>query len=184
MTLDRLVEELRRRAEDELKAETARQEAERAHLLAERDRQLAEIRESARTAGERDAARERTQRIASARLAARKLTYEAREREMGEALAQTRELLRAYTRDSEYPAALKRMVATAVDQLGRSIKVYGRAEDASALKAAAGKSFDDRSVAILGGLIAETSDGSRRLNLSLDELLRRREDGLRELLGR
>jgi len=32
-------------------------------------------------------------------------------------------------------------------------------------------------------LIAETPDGSRRLNLSFDELLRLREDRVRELLA-
>ena len=47
----------------------------------------------------------------------------------------------------------------------------------------AGKGFDDTPAPILGGLIAVTSDGSRRLNLSFDELLRLREDQVRTLLA-
>ncbi len=183
MTLDRLIDEIRRRAEADLKAEGDRQAAEKRRIAADRDRELQSIQEEARRAGEREAVRERTQRIAAARLAARKLAYEARERRMGDALDQSRDLLKEYTEGSEYPKVLKRMYASAVDVLGKSIRVYGRAEDAAALKSVAGKNFDDREAPILGGLIAETSDGERRLNLSFDELLRLREDRLRELLA-
>jgi vacuolar-type H+-ATPase subunit E/Vma4 len=117
-------------------------------------------------------------------MAARKLTYEAREQQLGEALQQVWTMLASVPKEADYPQVLKRMYATAVDELGKSVRVYGRAEDAAALKAVAGKNFDDRTAPILGGLIAETPDGNRRLNLSLDELLRRREDELRELLAR
>ncbi len=184
MSLERLVEEIRLRADADLKAETARQESERARIIQERDQRVAEITsENARSAG-LEATRERAQKVAAARLAARKLAYEALERQMGDALAQSRTLLQAYTRDSEYPLVLKRMFALAQDSLGKTVKIYGRTEDAAALKALAGKSFDDRAMPIMGGLIAETPDGNRRLNLSLDELLRLNEDRLRGLLAK
>ncbi|MCI4366656.1 MAG: hypothetical protein L3K08_02770, partial [Thermoplasmata archaeon] len=183
-SLERLVEEIRQRAEEELRAERAKAESEIAKVAVDRDRRIAEIRDESRRMAETESNRERTQRIASARLAARKLSYEAQERQMTDALAQSRGLLRAYTQEPEYPAVLKRMYALATDQLGKGVRVYGRAEDASALKSVAGKNFDDRVAPILGGLIAETSDGDRRLNLSFDELLRLREDRLRDLLSR
>ena len=184
MTLERLVEEIRRQAEADLKAETDRQDAERTRIAADRDHRIEEIRAEAKRSGEREAAREHAQKVAGARMAVRKMAYEARERQVGDALVQSRKLLSDYTDDSEYPAVLKRMYAAAVEQLGKSIKVYGRAEDASVLRSVAGKSFDDTAAPILGGLIAETADGERRLNLSFDELLRRREDQLRDLLAK
>jgi len=184
MSLERLVEEIRLRAEEELRAEEARIATETERLETEKATRVREIHETARQGAEREAARERTQKIASARLAARKLSYEARERQMGDALGQARDLLKAYTKEPEYAHVLKRMYAVAADELGKTIRVYGRKEDTIPLKAAAGKNFDDRGAPILGGLIAETADGARRLNLSFDELLRLREDRLRELLAK
>jgi V/A-type H+/Na+-transporting ATPase subunit E len=184
MSLENLVEEIRRGAEAELRTEQQRLSTETARIGADRDARVEEIRATSQRTAEGESQRERAQRIAAARLAARKLAYEAKERQMADALAQSKALLKAYTADPEYPQALKRMVAFATDQLGKAIKVYGRAEDAAALKTAAGKTFDDRTVPILGGLIAETPDGNRRLNLSFDELLRLREDRLRDLLSK
>lgn len=184
MSLERLVEEIRRRGEEEAQAEQTRWEAEVARRSTERDRRVGEIRTDAARSAELEAAREHAQKIASARLAARKLTYEARERQTGDALRDARNLLTAYTKEAEYAQVLKRMAALSQGTLGKSVRIYGRKEDAGLLKAAAGKAFDDRTAPILGGLIAETPDGERRLNLSFDELLRLREDRLRELFAK
>jgi|SRR5580658_863855 vacuolar-type H+-ATPase subunit E/Vma4 len=183
MTLDGLIEQIRHHSQEEVQAEGSRLEEAKRQGIEDRRRRVAQILEEAKSSAEREAARERTQRLAGARMAARKLNYEAQERQVTDALAQSRGLLAAFTRESDYPQVLKRMYATAVEQLGKSVKIYGRGEDAAALKTLAGKNYDDRTAPILGGLIAETPDGDRRLNLSFDELLRRREDLLRELLA-
>jgi V/A-type H+/Na+-transporting ATPase subunit E len=184
MPLERLVEEIRLKGEAELAAERQRLDAEIARIIGERDAKVSAIRGELAKTAELEATRERVQKVASARLQARKLAYEARERQMVDALAQSKAVLKSFTQDPEYPQLLKRMYAYAADELGKSVKIFGRAEDAAALKAAGGKSFDDRTVPILGGLIAETSDGLRRLNLSFDELVRLREAKLRDLLAK
>ena len=184
MTLERLVEEIRLKAEEEFRAEQAKVDAERAKIEADRDARVRQIAEEADRGAVNESGRARAQTLAGARLASRKLAYEARERQMGDALDQSRKLLSAYTKDPEYKEVLKRMFAVATDQLGKSIHVSGRADDAAALKAIAGKAFDDQELPILGGLVAETVDGNRRLNLSFDELLRLREDRLRDLLAK
>jgi len=184
VSLERLVEEIHRRAEEELNAERSRVEEEERSIAADRDARIAQLNEAARKAGEAEAARLRVQKVATARLAARKLAYEAKERRMNDALRQSRALLQAYTKEPEYKDVLKRMAATATEELGRSVRISGRSEDAALLKAVAGRSFDDTPQPILGGLVAESSNGERRLNLSFDELLRLREDRLRDLLAK
>ncbi|MGC2204790.1 MAG: V-type ATP synthase subunit E family protein, partial [Thermoplasmata archaeon] len=149
----------------------------------DRDRRIGEVRTESARATEIEVARERAQRIAAAKLRARKLLYEAREQRLEGALRDTRTLLSDYTGSSDYAAVLKRMVSVATDALGKQVRISGRADDAAKLGRAAGKLFDPTERTILGGLIAETSDGSRRLNLSFDELLRLREDKVRELLA-
>jgi vacuolar-type H+-ATPase subunit E/Vma4 len=183
MSLESLVEEIRRRAEAELAATVDQQKKDEARIVAERDARIAEIRASSQRATESEVARERAQRIAAAKLQSRKMLYEARERRLEEGLRETRSLLAEFTRSPEYPPVLKRMVEVATDALGRQVRISGRAEDASLLSKAAGRAFDPTPVAIVGGLVAETTDKSRRLNLSFDELLRLREDQVRELLA-
>jgi vacuolar-type H+-ATPase subunit E/Vma4 len=183
MSLESLVEEIRQHAETELRATLDQQKSEAARILADRDRRVAEIRAASQRATEMDVARERAQRVAAAKLQARKLLYEAREKRLEDGLRETRSLLAQYTASPAYPAVLKRMVDVANRSLGRQLRISGRAEDSSVLARVAGKSFDPTPQPIVGGLIAETTDKSRRLNLSFDELLRLREDEVRELLA-
>ena len=183
MTLEALVEEIRQRAEAELAATMERQKTESAKILEERDRKIRDIRESSERATETESAREHAQRVAAAKLQSRKMLYEAREQRLEQGLKQTRTLLSDFTSTPAYPNVLKRMVETATSSLGKQVRISGRSEDAPLLSKAAGKTFDATAQPILGGLIAETTDGSRRLNLSFDELLRLREDAVRELLA-
>lgn len=183
MSLERLVEEIRSRAQLEIKTAEEAQRTESARIATERDRRLEEIRSQAERATQVETGRERAQRLAAAKLKARQGLYEAREARLTDAIRETRELLRDYTKSPEYPKVLERMVAAAKAELGGSVRVSGRAEDSERLRRIAATSFDATPRSILGGLIAETPDGSRRLNFSFDELLRLREDRVRELLA-
>ncbi len=182
MSLDGLVAEIESRTRQALAQERAAFDAERTKIVAERDRRIAELRAESERQAELAAARERTRRLAAARLAAKKLEYEFRERRTRELLAAVRAELGDYTRTAQYPRLLKRMYAAAVGQLGKDARVRGRAEDARTLKGIAGSGFDPAALPVLGGLVAETPDGSRRLDLTFDELLRLREDRLRTVL--
>jgi V/A-type H+/Na+-transporting ATPase subunit E len=183
MSLESLVAEIRSRGQAELRSiETARA-AEAGRIAAARDAEITALRTDAERAAEAEASRERAQRLAAAKLKARKLLYEAREARLERAIQDTRDLLQKYADSDDYPATLKRMVDVANDRLGKQVRVMGRAADSGRLARAAGKTVDPTPVPILGGLIAETTDGTRRLNLSFDELLRLHEDRVRELLA-
>jgi len=182
MTLESLVEEIRRRGEADLARIAGERDRQATAIAAERDRRLGEIRAESERTSAAEVARERTQRVAAAKLKARQMLYEAREARLVRAVGETRDLLEQFTGTSAYPAVLRRMFQVATTSLGKQVKVRGRSEDSATLARVAGKSFDPSPEPILGGLIAETTDGSRRLNLSLDELLRLHEDEVRELL--
>jgi vacuolar-type H+-ATPase subunit E/Vma4 len=182
MSLERLVAEIESRAQQEIASEQARFEKEQAELLADRARRIEAIRAETLRRATQDAARERTRRIAGARLEAKKLGYEYQEARTKELLEAVKADLAEYAGSADYPKLMKRMYASAVSRLGKDLKVRGRAEDAKLLRTIAGGGFDDTPVPVTGGFVAETSDGTRRLNLTFDELLRLREDALRSLL--
>ncbi len=183
MTLEDLVDEIRRRGEADLAKVAEERDRVAAEIAADRDRRLVEIRAESKRLIALKTARDRTQRVAAAKLRARKVIYEVREARLGRAVEETRTLLRDYTQSRDYPLVLRRMFQTATSTLGKQVRVSGRGEDAAVLQKVAGHSFDPRPQPILGGLVAETPDGSRRLNLSFDELLRLHEDQVRELLA-
>jgi vacuolar-type H+-ATPase subunit E/Vma4 len=183
MPLESLVEEIRRRGETELKSVTEKRAADEAKIDHDRDARVASVRAEAARSATADAARERAQRVAAAKLAARKQLYTAREARLVAALAETKGVLSAFTGSDDYGPVLKKMFRAARAELGDSARISGREADATALARLAGKSFDPTPRSILGGLIAETPDGSRRLDLSFDELLRLRGDKVRELLA-
>ncbi len=183
MSLESLVEEIRARGDHELAAVARQGATELATVASERESRVSAIRSDSVKATDADVARERAQRIAAAHLAARRALYEAREERLDRGLAETRVLFVDLTGTPEYAAILRRMIASATDRLGRGVRISGRSEDAALLGRLAGKSFDPTLRAIVGGIVAETDDGRRRLELSFDELLRQRADAVRALLS-
>ncbi len=183
MSLESLVDEIRARGESELKAVLERRDAELGRLAAERDARVSALRAASRKATDAEASRERSQRLAAAHLAARRMLYEAREERLDRGLAETRELFGALGNGASYPTIVRRMIASSTSRLGRSARISGRREDATLLARLAGPGFDPTPRAILGGIVAESEDGHRRLDLSFDELLRQRADAVRRLLA-
>lgn len=183
MSLDRLVEEIAARGAAQVRAieETTAREA--AKITAERDRRVLAIQQGMERAAAIEASRERAQRVAAAKLRSRQRLYEAREARLKSSLAATQQLLADFTNRPEYPKVLERMYRYATETLGDGVRLKGRAEDAAALKKIAPGRLDPNPAPIVGGLIAETADGSRSLDLSFNELLRLREDRVRELLA-
>jgi len=183
MSLESLAEEIRARGESEFSEIGRRRAADLVKIAQDRDARVAALRADAAKATEAEVARERAQRLAAAHLAARRRLYEAREERLDRGLLETRELFRGLTEQASYAPILRRMIASATARLGRSARISGRAEDAGVLGRLAGKAFDPTPRPILGGLVAETEDGRRRLDLSFDELLRQRSDAVRGLLA-
>lgn len=182
MPLESLVDEIRSRGQAELKAIVDRRTSDLAKVASELETRIAAVRAEAAKATEAEIARDRAQRVAAAHLTARRLAYEAREERLERGLTEARELLGRLGASPTYPKILGRMIAAASSRLGDSIRISGRKQDAAVLSRLAGRSFDPTPRAIVGGIVAETPDGHRRLDLSFDELLRQRSDVVRGLL--
>lgn len=184
MGLERLAAEIEAKAKAELDAELARRSQEEAKLLASRAERLKAIDDASQRILEVESRREKVQRLARAKVEARKLLYEARERRIGTGLKSARDALADYTKSSDYPKLLEKMVEHATEVLGPKVKLLARSADLPTLKSVAGRGVPASAAPMIGGLIAETPDGKRRLDLSFDDLLRLKEDRVREILSR
>ena len=109
MSLERLVAEIESRAQQQIVSEQARFESEKAKILAERARRIETLRASALREASQAAARERTRRVAGARLEAKKLGYEFQETRTREMLEAVKSQLAEYAGSPDYPKLLRRM---------------------------------------------------------------------------
>jgi vacuolar-type H+-ATPase subunit E/Vma4 len=185
MTLEALLQETQSRGEAELKELQDRTRAEIEKLRAETAKEVEEIRARSTRKGEAEAARERARELASAELRAKRVLFEAKELRIRGALEDLRARLASYTRTPEYPKLLSSMVDLATATLGPSIRIRVREEDVPRLPARAQALVDRKApLSVIGGLVAETPDGARAMNMTFEELLRLREDRLREILSR
>ncbi len=184
MTLEALVKEIETRSAKEVRDLEAKLEAERRAIEEATRQESVRIRGESEKRAQVEATRERARLVASAKLQAKKVLFEAREKRTASALEEVRARLVAYAKGPEYPGLLSGMVSAGTSSLGNDVRLLVRPEDVPLLPARSRTLVDDgRPLKGMGGLIVEKKDGSRSLNLTFEELLRLREDRVREVLG-
>lgn len=185
MTLEALLKEVEARSASETRALEMKLEAERKAVEAQTRAEVERIRSDADRKSQVEAAREKARLLASAKLEAKKVLFEARERRTNAALEEVKKRLAAYAKSAEYPGLLASMVSAGTGVLGDKVRLLMRPEDVALLPAKMRSWVDDkRPIAVMGGLVVERADGSRSLNYTFEELLRLREDRVREILSR
>lgn len=185
MTLEALVKEIEARSSKEVRDLELKLENERRKVEETAHRDTERIKAEADRKAQLEATRERARLVASAKLQAKKVLFEAREKRTAAALEEVRGRLAAYAKGPDYPVLLANMVSSGTTVLGADVKILARPADVPLLPAKSRPLVDDaRPLRALGGLIIEKKDGSRSLNLTFEELLRLREDRVREILAR
>lgn len=185
MTLEAILREVQARSEAESAALQAKFASERSALEAQSRAEAERITADADRKSQLEANREKARLAASAKLEAKKLQFEARERRTHAALEEVRARLAAYAKGPEYAGVLQSMVDQGISVLGDQVRLCMRPEDVALLPAKMRTWVDaTRPLTALGGLVVERTDGSRALNLTFEELLRMREDRVREILSK
>lgn len=185
MTLEALLREVDQRSAAEVQALEAKYASESKAIEDSTRAEVERIRAEADRKSQVEAGREKARLVASAKLEAKKALFEARERRTNAALDEVRARLAAYSKSAEYPSVLVSMVNYATSVLGDKVRLLARPEDVPLLPAKARAWVDTaRPLSSMGGLVIERADGSRSLNFTFEELLRLREDRVREILAR
>lgn len=185
MTLESLVSAIEERSRRELEEIQRKLEADVAAQRAATEAQIRAIQEDAERRARVEAERERARILAGARLQSRRILFEAQEARVARGLELVRAWLGQLSQSPEYPRLLSALVTRGVERLGTSPRVLLRSQDLKLLPPALARLVDTgRPLSGLGGAVIESADGSRRLNLTFEELLRLREDALRAILAR
>ncbi len=127
----------------------------------------------AKLRSEREAARI----LEGGKLEAKKIVFDAINKNLDSTFEIIKKDLGKYTQNSEYKNILEQMIKTSKNALGKNITIHFKEEDKSL--------FNDSEVTLgstiqtLGGIVAENSDGTKELDLTFEELLRNNEDEIK-----
>lgn len=177
-TLLREVEDKRKKALEAIESEYAAK-IEDIRKNAEREKKSSQ--ESAKRQALELSQRERIRIDGSAKLQAKKMIFDATEKMLESNLAALKQTLSDWAGTKEYQDLLPKMVKYASKRLGGEIKVACRAADVAVLKKS-GIEVASSNLNTMGGFRAEKKDGTLELDLTLEEILRGREDEVRRLI--
>lgn len=168
MTLDTVIQAIREKGRSEADQLLAEARAERERILsevrAEGAKALAEAEARARATG----ARRRVQDLARAELEARKIVLAAQKEALDEAYRRTLERLASM---KENPDFLRTLLKANEAEWRPGGEVYATARDAPLVRSIVGERFAG-TIEGAGGIVIETADGTRRIDLRYESILR------------
>ena len=121
--------------------------------------------------------REASRIVEAGKLEAKKILFDAINKNLDSTFDAIKQDLSNYTKTSEYKKVLQKMVETSKKRLGKKILIHCREEDQAV--------FNSEDITIgfsiqtLGGIIAENNDGKKEMDLTFEELLRTLEDEIK-----
>jgi len=138
---------------------------------------IKELQEHYSTEAKIKSEREASRIVEAGKLEAKKILFDAINKNLVSTLDVIKQDLSNYTKTLEYKKVLQKMVETSKKLLDKKILVHCREEDKSVFNS---EDIDiDSSIQTLGGIIAENNDGKKELDLTFEELLRTHEDEIK-----
>jgi len=138
---------------------------------------IKELQEHYSTEAKIKSEREASRIVEAGKLEAKKILFDAINKNLVSTLDVIKQDLSNYTKTLEYKKVLQKMVETSKKLLDKKILVHCREEDKSVFNS---EDIDiGSSIQTLGGIIAENNDGKKELDLTFEELLRTHEDEIK-----
>lgn len=181
MGLEQLTATIVDEAKREADAIISSAESERRKMLADAKAAAQRRREGAGAETAEFVEAQRKERIAWARLEAKRAVGEAKEEVVEDAIGEVFSRLRSFPKDKAYPKFLNSLVGKGVAELGSpKAVVHVRREDRKHLRNSRYSVKDD--LEEWGGCIVESEDGSVRIDLTFSALLEQKRESLRKRL--
>lgn len=127
---------------------------------------------------------QKNERLAWARLEAKRITAEAREDAINSAIDDFFSSLKEVKKSKEYKEFLSKNVSAALKELkGMKLKVHVRKEDKKLLPKLPNGCKAVTDLDALGGAVIETQDGKMKVDLTLETLFELKRDELRKMIA-
>ena len=180
MSTESFLQEIESRKKQELHALDLRLAGEKAALEGKKENTISKIHRYYENEARIKSQREAAKIVEAARLQAKKVLFEAININLDSALNIIKDDLRRYSSSEEYKATLRKMISYGKKNFGHDIKVICRKVDKSIL--AESEVSVISTVQTIGGVVVESEDGTKELDLTFEELLRIHEDEIEGLI--
>ncbi|MCL4355262.1 MAG: V-type ATP synthase subunit E [Nitrososphaerota archaeon] len=178
MAAEALLGEVEAKCNDTIRALESEYLVKKGEVARKAAEQRSYIQESGKKEAEAAAQRERVRIEGAAKLQAKKMIFDATEKELESNLSALRQVLADYAESKEYQSMLAKMASYAQKKLGASISVECRPSDAAALKKL-GVKVASSDLPSIGGFNATSEDGTLALDMTFEELLRTHDEDAR-----
>ncbi|MBD3210403.1 hypothetical protein GF318_03405 [Candidatus Micrarchaeota archaeon] len=182
MEIEKLKGSLLSEAEAEAEKIVGTAQADAKAMLSTERAKLSALREKAEEEVEKTLEEQRNERIAWARLEAKRVLAEAREDTIAGVIDQFFQELKNVRKSADYKKLLKESVPSAAKELGKGSVVHVVKGDKAKLPKITGAKVKE-DLKGLGGALVESPGGSIRIDLTLETLFESRRDELRKSIS-
>ena len=177
MSIESFIREIESRKKAEIESFENEFNKKKSDIETEKNATVKEMSENYEKESKARSERESARIIEGGKLEAKKILFDAINKNLDSTFDIIKQDLVKYTKNSEYKSVKEQMVKMCQKKLGKKITVHCKEDDKSLLKISdvtAGSSIQT-----LGGIIAENDDGTKELDLTFEELLRANEDEIK-----
>lgn len=183
MGIEKLTSTLLKDAQDEAAGIIETAEGHVKKMKADERAKSASLEKEAEAEVEKILKEERNERLAWARLEAKRVVAEAREDAIGNAIEDIFSSLKEIRSSKEYKAFVSKKVSEAVNELGGKLTIHVVKADKNLLPKLPKGCVVVADLDALGGAVIETEDGKMRVDLTLETVIELRRDELRKKIS-
>ena len=180
MGLEEIVSKINQDAEEQAGEVLSDANAEAAKILSDARAKADSLVSGARSQAEREVREERLRSVASARLAAKRELLQAREDVIRRYEAGMASSIDDFVKSDDYQRFLVNLIEDGVSKIGKEAQIQVNARDRVFLKGKKlGGEVSREEITCKGGALITSSDGKRRVDNTIESLLRDRSDEIR-----
>jgi len=180
MSIDSFVIEIENRKKNDINVIDKEFDENKASIENKMNSTIKELQERYANEAKIKSERESARIVEAGKLEAKKILFNAINTNLDSTFDIIKQELSNYTTTSEYKKVLQKMVDVSKKRLDKDIVIHCRKEDSSFLKDM-GVSIGS-SIQTIGGIVAETKNGRKELDLTYEELLRTQEDEIKNTI--
>ena len=176
MSIDKFVTEIQNRKKNDLAELDKKLGDKKSEIDAQKNSTVKELKENYVNEAKTKAEREGARIVEAGKLEAKKILFDAINKNLDSTFGVIKKELDGYSKKSEYKKVLQKLVDYSQKILAKEMVVRCREEDKSFFKDGAKVGS---TIQTLGGFIAENKEGTKELDLTFEELLRSNEDEIK-----
>ena len=179
MSIDQFVNEIQNRKKNDLVNLDKKLNDKKSETDAKKNSAVKELKDNYANQAKTKAEREGARIIEAGKLEAKKILFDAINKNLDSTFDVIKKELAGYSKKPEYKKVLQKLIDYSKKVLAKEIVVHCRNEDKSFFK---GGIKVGSTIQTLGGFIAENKEGTKEIDLTFEELLRSNEDEIKNTI--